>query len=128
MTIMIRRAYDGADPADGLRVLIDRLWPRGVRKSELNIGLWARELTPSAELRVWFHRDRSRFDLFRTKYLEELRANSAHAQALLNQAGRRRLTLVTAAREVEQSHAVVFRDFLGQLSARGASRRRRFST
>jgi len=112
MAVRIKRAYDAPDPADGYRVLIDRLWPRGVSKEAARLDEWARELAPSSELRRWFGHDPVRFDEFRLRYRAEL---SEHEEKLLELHRRGRdgtLTLVYAARDTEHNDAVVLAELL----------------
>lgn len=78
--IRIKRVYEPAAPDDGCRVLVDKLWPRGVRKDALHYDVWAKEITPSPELRTWYHADpQTRWPEFRRRYLEELRGSQARA-------------------------------------------------
>ena len=110
--IRLKRAYEPAEEADGYRVLIDRLWPRGVSREKARLDEWAKELAPSAELRKWFGHDPERFEEFRRRYREEL---AQHADALEELAGRARngrLTLVFGARDTEHNDAVVLADAL----------------
>lgn len=113
-TITVARVYDEPNPNDGYRAFVDRLWPRGMRKAELIMDKWWNDLAPSTELRRWFGHDDDRFAEFRTKYLAELRA-SDQPQALLEAVGRRNLTLLVAAKDVEHDHGVVLRDYLTTL-------------
>ncbi|MCB5179620.1 DUF488 domain-containing protein [Streptomyces antimicrobicus] len=112
--IRLRRVYDPPDPAeDGVRVLVDRLWPRGLAKAEAKVDEWPRAVTPSAELRKWFHAGGSREE-FRARYEAELAepeavAALAHLRAL---AGQGTLTLVTAVRTPESSHASILAELL----------------
>jgi uncharacterized protein YeaO (DUF488 family) len=115
MAVALKRAY--ADPArgDGTRVLVDRLWPRGVSKDAAHIDWWAKELAPSTALRQWFHARPSLWRQFRSRYLEELRAPAAQSplQRLYELAGTKRtVTLVFASRNVEQNHAVILKELL----------------
>lgn len=107
--IAIKRAYDPATDADGVRVLVDRLWPRGLRKDGAKLASWAKELAPSDALRRWFAHDPDRFGEFRTRYRRELA--TAEARALLDELARRarreRVTLVYAARDPAHNNAVV---------------------
>jgi uncharacterized protein YeaO (DUF488 family) len=116
LSIKVKRAYDPPDKADGLRVLIDRLWPRGMTKTKAKIDLWPRDLAPSNELRRWYHAHRDRFDEFRHRYRVEL-SGELESIMELHAALRDRtvVTLVTATREVEHSHADVLRDILTDL-------------
>jgi uncharacterized protein YeaO (DUF488 family) len=112
MDVRLKRAYDPAEAADGYRVLVDRLWPRGVSKEKAQLDEWARELAPSSELRTWFGHDPARFDEFRRRYLEELAAHGAKLAELRERASEGTLTLVYAARDSEHNDAVVLADLL----------------
>ena len=105
-----KRIYDAAESADGYRVLVDRLWPRGVDKAAAALDEWARELAPSDRLRRWFHADRSRWPQFARRYRAELEAQAGALETL--RARERPLTLLTAAREIEKSHVGVLRRLL----------------
>lgn len=121
------RAHDAPVPSPGPRVLIDGLWPRGVRKVELELHSWERDIAPSTELRKWFGHDPDRFEEFRARYLDELEEpQRADALARLAElACGRGLVIVTATSAVEISHAEVIRGLLshplghGDVSARG---------
>jgi uncharacterized protein YeaO (DUF488 family) len=112
MDVRLKRAYEPAEAADGYRVLVDRLWPRGVSKEKAQLDEWARELAPSSELRTWFGHDPARFDEFRRRYLEELAAHEAKLAELRERAAEGTLTLVYAARDSEHNDAVVLADVL----------------
>ena len=109
--IRVARVYDDADPDDGQRVLVDRIWPRGVRKDDPRVGIWCKDVAPSKELREWYHHDLERFDEFKARYTEELHGNAALAE-LRRLAKRGVVTLVTAVREVDGSHAAVLATLL----------------
>lgn len=110
--VRIRRVYDLVDPDDGARVLVDRLWPRGVKKSALVLDAWERSVAPSPYLRRWFAHDPSRWRDFSRRYQAELDADSEAFGRLLGYARRGCLTLLTATRDVEHSHVAVLRDLL----------------
>jgi len=110
--IRLKRAYDPAERSDGYRVLVDRLWPRGVSKEEAKVDEWARDLAPSGELRKWFSHDPSRFVEFRARYMQELRSRRAQLTDLRRRARRGRLTIVYAARDTEHNDAVVLAEAL----------------
>jgi len=110
--IAIKRAYDAPSVADGLRILIDRLWPRGIAKAALKHDAWPRALTPSNELRKWYGHDRQHFAEFRRRYREELAAHKDELAALRALVKGRKATLVTATRELDLSHAQVLREIL----------------
>jgi uncharacterized protein YeaO (DUF488 family) len=116
-SITVRRVYDPPDPAaphDGLRVLVDRLWPRGITKADAHLDDWAKTLTPSTELRREWHAGGLADDVFRRRYRDELDTEQARAARadLLARAGDGRLTLLTAVRDPEHSHVPVLIDFL----------------
>lgn len=113
MSIRLKRAYEPAAPSDGYRVLIDRLWPRGVRRESARLDEWARELAPSTELRRWFGHDPARFAEFRRRYLEELSAQEDKLRELRGRARESTLTLVYGARDTEHNDAVVLAELLG---------------
>ena len=109
--IRVARVYDDASPDDGQRVLVDRIWPRGVRKDDPRVGIWFKDVAPSKELREWYHHERERFDEFATRYQEELHDSPALEQ-LRKLTKRGVVTLVTATREVDGSHAAVLAKLL----------------
>ena len=115
MAIALKRAYEKASLSDGFRVLVDRLWPRGISKDAAEIDLWLKDLAPSNELRHWFHSRPDQWPAFRKRYLSEL--TSVPAAAALNQLQqlaneRKKVTLVFASRNEEHNNAVVLRDLL----------------
>jgi uncharacterized protein YeaO (DUF488 family) len=115
MSIALKRAYDPASPSDGVRVLVDRLWPRGVTKRRAAIDEWLRDLAPSHALRRWFHSNTLAWSVFRKRYLHELNAPAASAalERLYTLARRRRrVTLVYSARNLERNNAVVLKELL----------------
>lgn len=112
MDVRLKRAYDEPAEDDGYRVLIDRLWPRGVSRERARLDEWARELAPSAELRRWFGHEPARFAEFRVRYEAELSAQSAKLDELRRRAREGTLTLVYGARDTEHNDAVVLADVL----------------
>src|ERR1700758_4800237 len=111
-SIAIKRAYDRPSPQDGVRILIDRLWPRGLSKAKLKIDAWPRELTPSTDLRKWYGHEPARFAEFRRRYRAELAEHADELKALRAMVKGRGATLITATREVDLSHAAVMREIL----------------
>jgi uncharacterized protein YeaO (DUF488 family) len=111
-SIGIKRVYDKAARDDGVRILIDRLWPRGLSKAELMLDAWPRELSPSTELRKWYGHDPKLFAEFRRRYRKELAGRKGELAALRETIKGGRATLLTATREIELSHAVVLRELL----------------
>ena len=117
--IKLKRAYDPASEDDGYRVLVDRIWPRGVSKDRARIDLWIKDIAPSAELRKWFHHDPDKWDDFRRRYHEELaekdEASTRRQRACYDHPV---ITLVFAAKDREHNNAVALKDFLEGRSAR----------
>jgi uncharacterized protein YeaO (DUF488 family) len=125
VNVRLKRAYEPAATSDGYRVLIDRLWPRGVSRDQARLDEWERELAPSAELRHWFGHQPSRFEEFRRRYVEELGQQRPRLTELRRRARDGTLTLVYAARDSEHNDAVVLAEVLRRgLPQRGKRRRR----
>ena len=110
--VLIKRAYVPAAPQDGTRVLIDRLWPRGIKKEALAIDQWNKELAPSTELRQWFGHDSARWGEFAQRYGAELQQHGEQVDALRTMARKGTLTLVYGAHDEEHNGAVVLRSLL----------------
>ena len=110
--IRIKRVYDPSAAEDGRRILVDRLWPRGLRKADATIDEWCKDLAPSPELRRWFDHRPERFEAFADRYRRELNDRAGPVDSLLNHADDAPLTLVYAARDAVHNHAVVLRDYL----------------
>ena len=110
--VHIKRIYDPPEPGDGYRVLIDRVWPRGVSRERARLDRWERELAPSAELRKWFSHVPERFEEFRSRYRRELRGKRQLIDELRGRAADGRLTIVYAARDREHNNAVVLAELL----------------
>jgi len=114
-TIQVKRIYEPADKNDGVRVLVDRLWPRGMTKEAANIDEWLKAVAPSDDLRKWFHSDTSKWEEFEAKYKLELQKNDA-VNHLLDLAGKNpTLTLLYAVRDEHRNHAIILRQFLKDL-------------
>lgn len=107
--IVLKRAYEPADASDGSRVLVDRLWPRGVAKADAKLDAWMKEIAPSTELRKWFGHDPARWEEFQARYREELDAHGDLIADLRTLARKGRLTLVYSARDEARNDAVVLR-------------------
>lgn len=117
----IKRVYEPAEPTDGYRVLVDRLWPRGVSKERADLGEWLRDVAPSTELRTWFHHDPSLMDEFTARYRAELDANPGAVQALLDLAHEHPVvTLLYSAHDPKDNQAVVLRAYLEDALAKEA--------
>jgi uncharacterized protein YeaO (DUF488 family) len=110
-SIKIKRAYEPPSPEDGRRILVDRLWPRGLRKDAASLDLWSKDIAPTTSLRIWFDHRGDRFAEFKQRYRDELKSNPAVTD-LLRQIGRRNATLVYAAHDPAVNHAVVLAEFL----------------
>jgi uncharacterized protein YeaO (DUF488 family) len=110
--IAIKRVYEKPEESDGFRVLVDRLWPRGLKKEAAALDAWHRELAPSDALRRWFGHDVARWPEFRRRYVAELRDKGEALEALRALARERRLTLLFAARDEAHNDAVVLREVL----------------
>ena len=112
--MQIKRIYEPFEKTDGYRVLVDRLWPRGVSKEQAHLDDWAKNLAPSAELRRWFGHRPERFAEFSRRYLEELSGNSTVEPDLSKLTEQSVVTLLYAASDTNCNHAVVLREFLTQ--------------
>jgi uncharacterized protein YeaO (DUF488 family) len=112
MAIRTKRVYEPPAPGDGYRVLVDRVWPRGVSREKAALDEWVRELAPSAELRKWFGHKPERFEVFRGRYREELRARKSEVDALRARARKGTVTLLFGARDPEHNNAVVLAEML----------------
>src|SRR5512143_4237504 len=112
MSIQIKRAYEPASPRDGTRVLVDRLWPRGISKDKLKLDAWMKELAPSNELRKWFHHDVENWSEFEKRYFEELSKQPEKVDELLKQAKRHTVTLLYGARDETHNNAVALKKYL----------------
>ncbi len=110
--VTLKRAYDSPSDDDGTRVLVDRLWPRGVKKVDAAIDHWLKELAPSTDLRKWFGHDPARWNEFRRRYSAELRNHRDELERLRDLARNDRVTLVYAARDKTHNEAIVLRDIL----------------
>ncbi|HEY1491531.1 MAG TPA: DUF488 family protein [Steroidobacteraceae bacterium] len=110
--LCIKRIYEAPARGDGFRVLVDRLWPRGVTKEAAQLSAWAKELAPSTQLRRWFGHAPRRWAEFERRYREELKSYPVELQALRHQARRRRVTLLYAARNPQVNHALILKAVL----------------
>ncbi len=113
MTVRIKRIYEDPAAEDGYRVLVDRIWPRGVSKERARLDLWLKEVAPSAELRTWFHHEEPKWPEFRERYRAELAGNPAVAELRRIVSGHDPVTLLYGAHDETENQAVVLRDFLG---------------
>ncbi len=124
MSIRTKRVYEPAEKSDGARFLVERLWPRGMKKEALRMEAWLKDIAPSPALRQWFAHDPKKWPEFQRRYTKELDANPAAWQPLLEAARRGNVTLLYAARDTERNSAVVLRRYLqSKLAGRPAGRR-----
>ena len=112
MRVAIKRVYEPAADGDGHRILVDRLWPRGLSKEKAHVDLWLKEIAPSTELRKWFGHDPKKWSEFQRRYRAELDENGEAVQALKQAIGKGPATLLYGARDEEHNEAVVLRDVL----------------
>jgi uncharacterized protein YeaO (DUF488 family) len=112
MKITIKRVYDKSDKADGKRILVDRLWPRGLTKAKANVDLWLKDIAPSTELRKWFGHEPGKWEEFKKRYRAELEGNEEQVSLLQQQVKKGTVTLVYGAKDDEHNEAVVLKEFL----------------
>jgi uncharacterized protein YeaO (DUF488 family) len=112
MPIGLKRAWDPPAESDGYRVLVDRVWPRGITKQALRLDAWLKELAPSTALRKWFGHDPARWEEFRERYFRELDGQGPALEQLARRAAEGQVTLVFAARDSERNNAVALKDYL----------------
>ena len=110
--IRIKRVYEEYSKSDGFRILVDRLWPRGLTKQVAQVDLWMKEIAPSNELRKWYHQDMTQWALFRKKYLEELKHSTSLADLKSVCAKHRVVTLLYGSKDREHNHALILVDIL----------------
>lgn len=110
--IQTKRIYDGVDDTDGTRILIDRLWPRGIAKDDAQLDDWMQDIAPSHELREWFDHDQSKWRTFKQAYQYELTKQESLITELCNYAQSGTLTLLYAASDQEHNNAIVLRDYI----------------
>jgi len=112
MDIKIKRVYESASKQDGFRVLVDRLWPRGLTKEKAHIDLWLKEIAPSTELRKWFGHDPAKWTEFQKRYRAELRKNDEQVSLLKRETSQGTVTLLYGARDEQHNEALVLQKFL----------------
>ena len=114
-TVRIKRVYDVPHLDDGTRILVDRLWPRGITKEAARADMWLKEVTPSSELRKWFGHDPARWLQFKAKYIEELRQKKEELSVIVRAASAGPVTLLYGARDESRNQAVVLQEVIGRL-------------
>jgi uncharacterized protein YeaO (DUF488 family) len=112
MSIKLKRVYEKPEPADGTRILVDRLWPRGLSKAKAKLDLWLKEIAPSTELRKWFGHDPNKWRGFRQRYKSELKGHGEQIALIKSKARSGAVTLLYAARDQEHNEAVVLTELL----------------
>ena len=112
MSITVKRVYESPAKSDGYRVLLDRLWPRGMKKEDVPLDLWAKELAPSTALRQWFDHDPAKWEGFRQRYAGELDKLAEHWHPLAERAAKHHVTLLFGARDEDHNNAVVMKAYL----------------
>lgn len=121
LTIQLKGAREDAARSDGYRILVDRVWPRGVSKERLQLDDWAKDVAPSTELRKWFNHDRKKWEEFRQRYFRELDDRPEAIGGLIERARRQTVTLVFGARDTRFNNAVALKEYLERKGARGNS-------
>lgn len=110
--IKVKRIYDPVSPDDGKRILVDRLWPRGIKKNEAEINEWLKDIAPSDGLRKWFSHDPNKWQEFKNRYIKELKNNSELIERLKAVAKKEKVTLLFSAKDVEHNNAVVLKEVI----------------
>jgi uncharacterized protein YeaO (DUF488 family) len=110
--IRIKRVYELSDPRDGFRVLVDRVWPRGLTKDQVHADLWLKDAAPSTELRKWFNHDHEKWEEFKKRYSFELEAKPETVSFLVNKASKRPLTLLISSRDEEFNQGIALKEYL----------------
>lgn len=113
--VLIKRAYSKSSPRDGTRVLVDRIWPRGINKARARIAEWRKDLAPTTALRTWFGHDRTRWNEFRRRYRRQLKVSMVELQKLAHLSRKQTLTLVYGAADQKHNQAVVLKELIDEL-------------
>lgn len=108
--IRVKRVYNSATKEDGIRILVDRIWPRGLKKEDIKLDEWVKEVAPSTELRKWFSHEHKKWEGFRKKYFEELKKKKHLCKKLAK--GNNNITLLYSAKDTEHNQAIVLKEFL----------------
>ncbi|MBI5192790.1 MAG: DUF488 domain-containing protein [Nitrospirae bacterium] len=110
--IKTKRVYDPQEPEDGARFLIDRLWPRGIKKDALNFNAWLKDIAPSNQLRIWFGHKPEKWDEFRKRYFTELDSRTEAVRLLIESASHNNVTLLYSAKDKSHNNAIVLKEYL----------------
>lgn len=113
--VNIKRVYDAPDEDDGKRILVDRLWPRGMTKEKAQVDLWLKEIAPTTELRKWFEHDPEKWEAFKKRYIKELQENKEPVSILKDAVKRGKVTLLYGAKDEEHNEALVLKNVLQNL-------------
>lgn len=113
--IQTKRIYEDASPNDGFRILVDRLWPRGISKEKAALGFWGKEFAPSHDLRKWFHQNLDEWSKFQQLYLKELLENQELIHSFFENNKAKSYTLLFGAKDVHRNHAIVLKSFLTKI-------------
>ena len=114
ITIKTKRIYEEPIESDGFRILVDRLWPRGMRKDQARVDVWYKDIAPSDALRQWFGHDRARWDEFKRRYFEELQNKGANIESIITKRSGKRVTLLYGAKDEQHNNAVALKEFIKQ--------------
>ncbi|MBY5461031.1 DUF488 domain-containing protein [Rhizobium leguminosarum] len=114
MALHIKRIYEPKDDKEGTRILVDRLWPRGLSKLDAAVDIWLKDIAPSSALRRWFGHDPAKWTEFQRRYRDELEKNPSAVEELKRQIGQADTTLLYAAKDVDHNHAIVLQRFVGK--------------
>jgi uncharacterized protein YeaO (DUF488 family) len=115
VTVKIKRIYEVPNSEDGTRILVDRLWPRGVKKEDVQIDLWLKDISLSSDLRKWFGHDPKRWPQFRAKYIQELGFKNEDLSVIIRAASEGPVTLIYAARDENHNQAVILQEMVGRI-------------
>jgi len=110
--IQVKRIYDAPNPEDGYRILVDRLWPRGIKKADASVDLWLKEIAPTDALRKWFNHDPEKWDEFQGRYFKELDQNQDLVDQLILRLKKHKVTFVFSARDVTHNNAIALKTYL----------------
>lgn len=112
MNIQVKRIYEESNESDGFRILVDRLWPRGIKKTEANIDLWLKDIAPSDSLRKWFNHDPNKWTEFQKRYAQEITDKQEDIDIILNEGKKKKVTLLFGSKETEHNNAVALLNIL----------------
>ena len=110
--IKTRRIYDKPDTDDGFRILVDRIWPRGLKKNDVKIDLWQKDIAPSDSLRKWFNHDQSKWNEFKSRYYNELKDKQEIVKLFLEKDGQETITLLYSSKEEKYNNAIALKEYL----------------